>query len=67
MTDEAIIHTTFGDVHVKLFPKECPKAVENFVTHARRGYYNGHCFHRIIKSFVSNFWEYKHHSFFFMF
>uniref|UniRef100_A0A914YH06 peptidylprolyl isomerase n=1 Tax=Panagrolaimus superbus TaxID=310955 RepID=A0A914YH06_9BILA len=52
MTDEACIHTTFGDIHVKLFPKECPKASENFVTLARRGYYNGHCFHRVIKSFI---------------
>jgi len=51
-TDEAIIHTTYGDIHVKLFPKECPKTVENFVTHARRGYYNGHIFHRVVKSFI---------------
>lgn len=52
MTSEAVIHTTYGDIHVELYPKECPKAVENFVTLARRGYYNGHCFHRVIKSFI---------------
>uniref|UniRef100_A0AC35ESC5 PPIase cyclophilin-type domain-containing protein n=1 Tax=Panagrolaimus sp. PS1159 TaxID=55785 RepID=A0AC35ESC5_9BILA len=52
MTDEACIHTTYGDIHVKLFPKECPKACENFITLSRRGYYNGHCFHRVIKSFI---------------
>uniref|UniRef100_A0A7E4ZZR6 peptidylprolyl isomerase n=1 Tax=Panagrellus redivivus TaxID=6233 RepID=A0A7E4ZZR6_PANRE len=52
MTDEATVHTSYGDIHVKLFPKECPKAVENFITLARRGYYNGHVFHRVIKSFI---------------
>ncbi|VDK79317.1 unnamed protein product [Litomosoides sigmodontis] len=52
VTEYAIIHTSFGDIHIKLFPNECPKAVENFCTHARRGYYNGHTFHRVIKSFM---------------
>eukprot|EP00668_Euglena_longa_P001294 GGOE01001529.1.p1 GENE.GGOE01001529.1~~GGOE01001529.1.p1 ORF type:complete len:621 (-),score=183.00 GGOE01001529.1:278-2077(-) len=48
----AIIRTTMGDIHVKLFPDESPKAVENFSTHSRAGYYNGHLFHRIIKGFM---------------
>ncbi|KAH7708278.1 cyclophilin-type peptidyl-prolyl cis-trans isomerase-15 [Aphelenchoides avenae] len=52
LCDKAIIHTTFGDIHVELYPDKCPKAVENFCTHARRGYYNGHTFHRVIKSFM---------------
>ncbi|CAG9530922.1 unnamed protein product [Cercopithifilaria johnstoni] len=52
VTEYAIIHTSFGDIHIKLFPNECPKTVENFCTHARRGYYNGHTFHRVIKSFM---------------
>uniref|UniRef100_A0A915AK08 peptidylprolyl isomerase n=1 Tax=Parascaris univalens TaxID=6257 RepID=A0A915AK08_PARUN len=52
ITEHAIIHTTFGDIHVKLFPHECPKAVENFCTHSRRGYYNGLTFHRVIKGFM---------------
>ncbi|KAK0395069.1 hypothetical protein QR680_001096 [Steinernema hermaphroditum] len=52
IADKAVIHTTYGDVHVELFPDECPKTVENFCTHARRGYYNGHMFHRVIKSFM---------------
>jgi len=30
----------------------CPKTIENFVTHCRNGYYNGHIFHRIIKQFM---------------
>lgn len=52
VTEHAVIHTSFGDIHIKLFPSECPKAVENFCTHAKRGYYNGHTFHRVIKSFM---------------
>uniref|UniRef100_F1L033 peptidylprolyl isomerase n=1 Tax=Ascaris suum TaxID=6253 RepID=F1L033_ASCSU len=52
ITEHAIIHTTFGDIHIKLFPHECPKAVENFCTHSRRGYYNGLTFHRVIKGFM---------------
>merc|ERR1740128_423028 len=42
----ATIHTTMGDIHLELFPKECPKTVENFCVHARNSYYNGHVFHR---------------------
>ncbi|XP_043919297.1 peptidylprolyl isomerase domain and WD repeat-containing protein 1 [Protopterus annectens] len=52
VSDSAILHTTMGDVHVKLFPVECPKTVENFCVHSRNGYYNGHIFHRVIKGFM---------------
>ncbi|KAK9408511.1 Peptidylprolyl isomerase domain and WD repeat-containing protein 1 [Crotalus adamanteus] len=52
VSDSAIIHTSMGDIHVKLFPVECPKTVENFCVHSRNGYYNGHTFHRIIKGFM---------------
>ncbi|XP_013401438.1 peptidylprolyl isomerase domain and WD repeat-containing protein 1-like isoform X2 [Lingula anatina] len=48
----AVIYTTMGDIHIKLFPKECPKTVENFCVHSRNGYYNGHIFHRVIKGFM---------------
>lgn len=49
---EAVIHTTLGDITVALFPSECPKTVENFVTHSRNGYYNNLVFHRVIKGFM---------------
>ena len=49
---EATIHTTVGDIHLELFPKECPKTVENFCVHARNAYFNGHIFHRVIKQFM---------------
>ena len=48
----AVIHTTKGDITLKLFPDECPKTVENFTTHARNGYYEGIIFHRVIKGFM---------------
>ena len=50
--ETAVVHTTKGDIHLKLFPKECPKTVENFCVHAKNGYFNGHIFHRVIKQFM---------------
>lgn len=48
----ATIETTEGTVKIKLFPKEAPKAVENFITHAKDGYYDGLLFHRVIDNFM---------------
>lgn len=48
----AVVHTTYGDIHVRLFPDAAPKAVENFVTHAKNGYYNNTIFHRVIRKFM---------------
>lgn len=48
----ATIKTTMGDIKVILFPDAAPKAVENFTTHAKNGYYNGIIFHRIIPDFM---------------
>jgi len=48
----AIMHTTYGDIHIRLYPEAAPKAVENFVTHSRRGYYNNTIFHRVIRKFM---------------
>ena len=50
--ENCIIHTTMGDIHCKMFPKECPKTVENFFVHSKNGYYNGQIFHRVIKQFM---------------
>ena len=41
-----------GDIHFELYPDVAPKAVENFVGHARSSYYDGVIFHRIIKKFM---------------
>jgi peptidylprolyl isomerase domain and WD repeat-containing protein 1 len=48
----AVIHTSLGDIHVRLFPEAAPKTVENFVTHSRNQYYNGTIFHRVIRKFM---------------
>ncbi|KAF3768894.1 hypothetical protein M406DRAFT_62908 [Cryphonectria parasitica EP155] len=48
----AVIHTTYGDIHIRLFSDAAPKAVENFVTHSKRGYYNNTIFHRVIQKFM---------------
>ena len=42
----------YGDIKVKFFPEIAPKAVENFTTHAKNGYYNGVTFHRVIDEFM---------------
>ncbi len=46
------IQTNRGDIRVKMLPEAAPKAVENFVTHAKNGYYNGIIFHRVIRDFM---------------
>jgi len=47
-----LMQTTLGDIKIKLFPEVAPKAVENFLTHAENGYYEGIIFHRVIKDFM---------------
>ncbi len=48
----AVLSTNFGDVTMRFFPEQAPKAVENFVTLAQQGYYNGISFHRVINDFM---------------
>ena len=48
----AVIKTSKGDIFVRLFPEHAPKAVENFKTHAKNGYYDGLIFHRVINDFM---------------
>ncbi|KAH9631712.1 hypothetical protein HF086_014713 [Spodoptera exigua] len=50
--EQAILHTSLGDVHIRIFGKDVPKTAENFCVHSRNGYYNGHVFHRVIKGFM---------------
>lgn len=47
-----IITTNMGTIKVKFFPQYAPKAVENFTTHAKEGYYDGLIFHRAINDFM---------------
>lgn len=46
------IETNLGTFEVALRPDIAPKASENFLTHAKEGYYNGIIFHRVIKGFM---------------
>lgn len=46
------VHTTLGDIEILMLPEYAPKAVENFTTHAKNGYYNGIVFHRVINGFM---------------
>ncbi|QCR33348.1 peptidylprolyl isomerase [Lysinibacillus sp. SGAir0095] len=46
------MNTTLGAVKIKLFPEHAPKTVENFLGHAKSGYYNGIIFHRVITDFM---------------
>ena len=48
----AVMHTNMGDIKIKLFPDKTPKTAENFITHAKNGYYDGLKFHRVIKDFM---------------
>ena len=45
----AVLHTTLGDIKIRLFGEYAPKTVENFTTHAKNGYYDGLKFHRVIR------------------
>ncbi len=48
----ALLKTNMGDITIRLFKEKAPKAVENFVTHSKNGYYNGLIFHRVINGFM---------------
>lgn len=52
--NEALVEmvTTEGNIKIKLFPEQAPKTVENFLTHAKDGYYDGVIFHRVINNFM---------------
>lgn len=49
----ATLHTQKGDIVIELFPDKAPLAVNNFIFLARKGWYDGVTFHRVIKDFVA--------------
>lgn len=50
---KAIMHIKGkGEIHLKFFKEDAPKAVENFITHSKNGYYNNLTFHRVIEDFM---------------
>lgn len=48
----AVLTTNMGEIKIRLFPDVAPKAVENFTTHIKEGYYDGLTFHRVIEGFM---------------
>ena len=48
----ATLETSKGNIKIELGADLAPKAVQNFVTHSKNGYYNGLIFHRVIKDFM---------------
>src|SRR5215208_2216295 len=48
----ATIHTNHGAIEVELFDEDAPKTVDNFTTLARKGFYDGVTFHRVIPDFM---------------
>lgn len=48
----AVMHTSMGDISMRFFPEAAPKTVENFIKHAKDGYYDGLTFHRVIEDFM---------------
>ena len=47
-----LLKTNQGDIKLKMKSDIAPKAVENFVTHSKNGYYDGLMFHRVIRNFM---------------
>lgn len=48
----AEIHTSKGVMKVEFFAEDAPKTVENFISLAEKGFYDGLNFHRVIPNFV---------------
>ena len=48
----AIIHTSVGDITLRLFPEQAPKTVTNFINLAKDGKYNNTSFHRVVRDFI---------------
>src|SRR6059036_1936421 len=48
----AVLKTSEGDMVLEFWPEVAPKTVENFKTLAKKGFYDGTAFHRVIKGFM---------------
>ena len=48
----AVIHTEKGNMKVEFYDKDAPIAVKNFTDLAKKGFYDGLTFHRVIPNFV---------------
>jgi peptidyl-prolyl cis-trans isomerase B (cyclophilin B) len=48
----AVISTKFGDMSVRFYPDDAPRHVDNFVSLAKMGFFDGTTFHRVIPGFM---------------
>ncbi len=48
----AVLKTKFGEMEIVFFPELAPKHVKSFLTLAKKGYFNGTIFHRVIPGFM---------------
>ena len=51
-SEVAVVKTTAGELMIEFWPAVAPKTVENFKTLAKKGFYDGTAFHRIVKGFM---------------
>jgi len=51
-TVTAVLKTTAGDIKLQFYPDTAPRHVENFLTLAEKGFYDGTIFHRVIPGFM---------------
>jgi peptidyl-prolyl cis-trans isomerase B (cyclophilin B) len=49
---KATISTKFGDIEIKFFPDVAPNHVNNFIELAKKGFFDGTIFHRVIPGFM---------------
>ena len=49
---QATIHTDFGTMTARFFPDVAPQHVDNFLSLAEDGFYDGVNFHRIVADFM---------------
>jgi cyclophilin family peptidyl-prolyl cis-trans isomerase len=52
MTDIVVMETSKGTIEIALNREKAPITVENFVNYAKDGFFDGLCFHRVIKGFM---------------
>ena len=49
---KAVIETKFGNIELRFFPEVAPSHVNNFIELAKKGFYDGTIFHRVIPGFM---------------
>jgi peptidyl-prolyl cis-trans isomerase A (cyclophilin A)/peptidyl-prolyl cis-trans isomerase B (cyclophilin B) len=49
---KVLVKTSMGDITIELYADKAPKSVENFLTYAKSGFYDGTIFHRVIADFM---------------